>query len=136
VTLREGNDVTFVANGQLVARSLEAAERLTADGIRAGVLEIHTIKPFDAEAVLAAAKASGAMVAAEEHVMIGGLGSAVAEVLAEAGVPAVLRRVGINDTFAESGPYYAQLDKYGMSVDHLLQAARAAMDGRRVPVPA
>jgi transketolase len=134
VPLREGSDVTFIANGQLVARSLEAADGLAEQGINAGVLEIHTIKPLDVEAIVRASRTSGAIVAAEEHVITGGLGSAVAEVLAEAGTPVALRRVGIADTFAESGPYYPMLDKYGMSVEHLIKAAHAAIEARRAPV--
>lgn len=136
VTLREGSDVTFIANGQLVARSLVAADELAASGISAGVLEIHTIKPIDVDAIVRVARATGAIVSAEEHVVIGGLGSAVAEVVTEAGVPVALRRIGLLDTFAESGPYYPMLDKYGMSVDHLVRAAHAAMNARRVPVAA
>lgn len=125
-TLRDGSDVVIFANGILLSRSLEAADRLAAEGISARVVEIHTVKPLDVEAVVHHARACGAVVTAEEQTVVGGLGGAVAEVLAEQ-APTPLRRVGLHDRFAETGPYEALLDRYGMSVDDVVQAARAAV---------
>jgi transketolase len=126
VPLRPGCDVTIICNGQMVARSLEAAELLDGEGISAAVLEMHTVKPLDTEAVIAAAKATGALVTAEEHSIIGGLGGAVAEAITDA-YPVPLKRAGLADRFAETGPYHAILDRYGMSVAHVVAAARAAV---------
>jgi len=128
VTVREGSDVTFVAVGTMVARSLAAARELESHGIEAGVVDLHTIKPIDVDAILAAASRSRAIVTAEEHSIIGGLGGAVAEVIADLGIGVPVRRVGLRDEFAESGPYFAMLDKFGMSVDALVTTARAALD--------
>jgi len=115
ITLLEGEDATIVACGVLVARSIEAARNLAARGIRVRLVEMHTIKPLDGELVVRCARETGAMATVEEHSIIGGLGSAVAECLSEAH-PVPLERVGVRDTFAESGPYPDLLDKYGMSV--------------------
>lgn len=127
IVLRKGGDVTLVGTGMLLHRCLEAAQRLEeAEGISARVIEIHTIKPLDRSLILQAAQETTALVTAEEHTIIGGLGSAVAEVTAgEAPVPVI--RVGINDTFSESGPYLELLDRYGMSVDSIVDAARRAI---------
>jgi len=127
IVLRKGGDVTLVGTGMLLHRCLEAAQRLEeAEGISARVIEIHTIKPLDRSLILQAAQETAALVTAEEHTIIGGLGSAVAEVTAgEAPVPVI--RVGINDTFSESGPYLELLDRYGMSVDSIVDAARRAI---------
>jgi transketolase len=130
ITLRAGSDVTLICNGMLVSRCLEAADRLASDGISAAVLEMHTVKPLDVDAVIAAARATGALVAAEEHSIIGGLGGAVAEVTADV-YPVPVKRVGLADRFAETGPYAAILDRYGMSVEHVVAAARAAVDAKR-----
>ena len=126
ITARDGGDVTLVGTGIMVGRCLEAAEALAAQGIGARVLDMHTIKPLDEEAVLAAARETGALVTAEEHSVIGGLGGAVAEVVADA-CPVPVKRVGLADCFAETGPYHAILDRYGMSVGHIVQAARDAL---------
>ena len=126
VTLREGKDLTLVATGIMVTTALEAATELAAEGIEATVLDMHTIKPLDAEAVISAAKSTGAIVTAEEHSIIGGLGSAVAEVLAEnSQVP--LKRVGIQDSFGESGKPAELLEKYGLTVKHLVSAAKEVL---------
>lgn len=122
-TLRDGGDVTLIANGILLSRALEAAERLAADGIAARVLDMHTVKPLDVEAVLRAAEETGAIVTAEEASVVGGMGGAVAEVLGEH-QPVPLKRVGVADRFTETGPYAALLDRYGMAVDDVVQAAR------------
>jgi transketolase len=126
VTLVDGDDVTIVACGVLVARSLQAAEQLRSEGVYARVVEIHTIKPFDTELVTRCAQETGALVTAEEHTVIGGLGGAVAECVA-ATCPVPLERVGIADTFAECGPYHDLLDKYGMSVDAIVNAVRRVL---------
>ena len=126
VILREGKDLTLVATGIMVTTALEAATELAAEGIEATVLDMHTIKPLDAEAVISAAKSTGAIVTAEEHSIIGGLGSAVAEVLAEnSQVP--LKRVGIQDSFGESGKPAELLEKYGLTVKHLVSAAKEVL---------
>ncbi len=113
ILMREGKDVTIIATGLEVSESLEAAKMLEADGISAEVINIHTIKPLDAELVTASAKKTGKVVTVEEHSIIGGLGGAVAEVLAEQ-APTKMLRIGINDTFGESGPAKALIEKYGL----------------------
>ena len=126
IQLRAGSDVTLICNGMMVSRCLVAAETLAEEGISAAVLEMHTVKPLDTEAILRAARETGALVTAEEHSILGGLGGAVAEVITDA-YPVPLKRVGVLDRFTETGPYLAILDRYGMSVDHVLAAARAAV---------
>jgi transketolase len=123
ITLKDGNDLTIVACGVLVARALEAAKMLRQEGIHARVVDMHTIKPLDAELLEACARETGAIVTAEEHSIIGGLGGAVAECLA--GIcPTPIERVGLDDTFAECGPYVDLLEKYGMSAQAIADAAR------------
>ena len=117
-----GGDVTIFANGLMLARSLEAAEELAGLGIGARVVEVHTVKPLDVDAVVRAAEETGAIVTAEEHSIVGGLGGAVAEVLSER-QPVPLKRVGIADRFTETGPYAALLDRYGMAVQDIVAAA-------------
>ena len=126
VTLRAGNDVTLIGCGLMVSRCLEAADRLEAEGVHARVLEMHTIKPLDVEMVLKAARETGAIVTAEEASILGGLGAAVAEAVSDA-CPVPVKRVGIADRFAESGPYDTLLERYGMGVQDIIQAARAAI---------
>ena len=111
IVLREGKDLTIIANGLCVAPSLEAAEKLAEEGIDAKVINIHTIKPLDTELVIAAAKETGKVVTVEEHSVIGGLGGAVCECLAEA-APVPVKRIGIYDVFGESGAAAALLEKY------------------------
>ena len=110
IVLREGKDLTIIANGLCVAPALEAAEKLAADGIDAKVINIHTIKPLDEELVVAAAKETGKVVTVEEHSIIGGLGGAVCECLAEK-APVPVKRIGIHDVFGESGPAAELLHK-------------------------
>ncbi len=130
ITLLQGSDVTIIANGTMLARTLEAADELKKLGIEARVVEMHTVKPLDQELVVTAARETGAIVTAEEHSIIGGLGGAVAEVVSEqAPVPVV--RVGIHDRFAETGPYFALMDKYGMAVADIVAAARKAVGLKR-----
>ena len=123
IVLREGKDVAIIATGLEVAESLAAAEMLAADGIDAKVINIHTIKPLDEELVVAAAKETGKVVTVEEHSVIGGLGSAVAEVLAEK-APTKMMRIGINDTFGESGPAVALIKKYGLDAESIYKKVK------------
>ena len=111
VVLREGKDVTIVATGLCVSSALEAAEKLAADGIDAKIINIHTIKPLDEELIVAAAKETGKVVTVEEHSVIGGLGSAVCDALAEK-CPVPVKKIGVQDVFGESGPAAAHLAKY------------------------
>ena len=126
VNLAEGKDVTIVATGITVAMALEARNLLAADGISARVINIHTIKPIDREILIDAAKNTGAVVTAEEHNIIGGLGSAVAEVLAET-LPVPVLRVGIRDTFGHSGTVPALLEAYGLTPAAIAEKAKAAV---------
>lgn len=116
IVMREGTDVTIVACGLMVQSALEAAERLAADGISAEVIDMHTIKPIDADLIVESAKKTGRVVTCEEHSVIGGLGSAVCDVLAER-FPVPVRKLGVNDVFGESGPAVDLLHKYGLDVD-------------------
>ena len=111
VVLREGKDVTIVATGLCVSSALEAAEKLAADGIDAKIINIHTIKPLDEELIVAAAKETGKVVTVEEHSVIGGLGCAVCDALAEK-CPVPVKKIGVQDVFGESGPAVALLAKY------------------------
>ncbi len=119
--LRQGKDVAILACGIMVAEALAAAEELEKEGISARVLNISTLKPLDTEAILKAARETKALVTAEEHSIIGGLGSAVAEVLAE-NEPTPLVRVGVKDTFGESGKAPELLEKYGLTAGHIKAA--------------
>lgn len=124
VTLREGKDLTIIATGLCVSASLEAAEKLAADGIDAKVINIHTIKPLDEELVVAAAKETGKVVTVEEHSIIGGLGSAVAECLGEK-APTPMLRIGVKDVFGESGPAVKLLEKYGLDAQGIYESVKA-----------
>ena len=124
--LRNGSDLTLVVAGVPLARTMEAAERLAKEGVQARVIEMPTIKPIDRELLVEAARETGAVVTVEEHNIMGGLGSAVAEVLAQE-APVPMEFVGIKDTFCESGPYEALLDRYGLSVDDIVAAAKAVL---------
>ena len=124
IVLREGKDVTIVANGLCVAASLEAAEKLATDGIDAKVINIHTIKPLDEDLIVAAAKETGKVVTVEEHSVIGGLGSAVCDALAEK-CPTKVCKIGINDVFGESGPAVELVKKYGLDADSIYEKVKA-----------
>ena len=113
VVLREGKDVTIVATGLPVASALEAAEMLAKDGVDAEVINIHTIKPLDEELIVASAKKTGKVVTVEEHSVIGGLGSAVCDALAET-FPVPVKKIGMQDVFGESGPALELVHKYGL----------------------
>lgn len=124
VTLREGSDVTIIATGLTVSESLAAAEKLEADGISTRVINMHTIKPLDQEAVVKAAADTGKIVTVEEHSIIGGLGSAVCDVVAEK-APAKVFKIGIMDTFGESGPAVELIKKYGLDADSIYEKVKA-----------
>lgn len=126
VQLVEGTDVTIMATGIMTAPARAAAEELAKEGIHARVLNIHTIKPLDKEAVMKAASETGAIVTCEEHSIIGGLGSAVAEVLVE-NQPVPMERIGVMDTFGESGTPDALLKKYHLTVGDIVAAAKKAV---------
>jgi transketolase len=128
--LRDGKDLTIVANGIMVAPALDAAETLAADGIQARVLDMHTVKPADRDALEAAAHETGALVVAEEHLAHGGLGSVVAYTLAEI-APVPIRYVNIGDQFGESGAPDALLEKYGLTAGKIVEAARAAVAAKK-----
>ena len=123
VLLKEGKDVTIVATGIMVSKALEAAEVLAAEGINAEVANIHTIKPIDKELLVETAKKTGAIVTAEEHNVIGGLGSAVAEVIVES-YPVPMRKVGTMDTFGESGKPDDLLKKYNLTAEAIVKAVK------------
>jgi transketolase len=124
--LREGKDAAIMANGIMVAMALEAAEELAQAGISVGVVNVASVKPLDVETIVRTAQQTKAVVTAEEHNILGGLGSAIAEVLAE-NAPVFLRRVGINDTFGESGRPQELLDKFGLTKEALITAVHEVM---------
>lgn len=124
VVLREGKDLAIIATGLPVANCLEAAEKLAADGIEAKVINIHTIKPLDEELVAAAAKETGKVVTVEEHSVIGGLGSAVCDVLC-AQAPTKVLKIGINDTYGESGPAAELVKKYGLDAESIYEKIKS-----------
>ena len=126
VQMKDGSDVTIVATGIMVNMALEAAATLDAEGISARVINIHTIKPLDKEIVVKAAKETGAIVTAEEHNIIGGLGSAVAEAVCEA-CPVPVTRVGTNDVYGHSGKVPPLLEMYGLTVENMVAKAKAAI---------
>ena len=123
VVVREGSDVTIIACGLMVAEALEAAEALAADGIDAEVINMHTIKPIDADLIVKSATKTGHVVTVEEHSVIGGLGSAVADVLCEQ-CPTPLKKIGVNDTFGESGPGAELLHKYGLDAANIVATTK------------
>jgi transketolase len=129
LTLREGRDVTVMTTGLMCTRALEAAETLAAEGISAQVLHIATVKPIDVDAVVAAATRTGLVVTAEDHNVIGGLGSAVAEVLGEH-APTRMKRVGVADTYSESAPNELILEKYGLASRHIVRACMDLVESR------
>ena len=124
VVLREGKDITLIATGLPVAETLEAAEKLAADGIDAKVINIHTIKPLDEELIVEAAKETGKVVTIEEHSVIGGLGSAICDVLSE-NYPVKVLKIGVNDVFGESGPALELIKKYELDADSIYKKVKA-----------
>lgn len=127
IKLSEGNDVTIVATGIMVDTAIEAKNVLAEEGINARVINIHTLKPLDTALLVEAAKETGAIVTVEEHSIIGGLGSAVAEALCEE-CPVPVIKVGVNDTFGESGKPNELLEKYGLTVDAVVTAAKKSLN--------
>ena len=126
VVYREGSDVTIVATGYMVHLALEASDMLKAEGIDAGVINIHTIKPIDKDLIVSAAKKSGAIVTAEEHNIIGGLGSAVSEVVCES-CPVPIVRVGVEDAYGRSGQVPELLEIYGLTSKNIADKAKLAI---------
>ncbi len=124
--LHEGTDVTIIANGLMVAPALDAAEALCGQGIKARVLDMHTVKPIDKDALLSAAKETGAFVVAEEHLAHGGLGSVVAMTIAEHH-PVPIRYVNLGDQFGESGSPEALIEKFGLTADNVAKAVKAVL---------
>ena len=123
IVMREGADVTIIACGLMVGEALEAAEQLAAEGIDAEVINMHTIKPIDADLIVKSATKTGHVVTVEEHSVIGGLGSAVADVLCEQ-CPTPLKKIGVNDTFGESGPGAELLHKYGLDAANIVATTK------------
>lgn len=126
VQLTEGNDVTIIATGLMVNEALIAAETLKNEGIAARVINMATIKPIDRDAIIRAAQETGVIVTAEEHSIIGGLGSAVTEVVCET-VPVPVVRIGVNDVFGQSGPAVDLLKLYGLSAENIVEKAKYAL---------
>ena len=122
--LREGTDVTIIANGLCVGESLEAAEKLAADGINAKVINMATVKPLDDELVIAAAKETGKVVTVEEHSVIGGLGSAVCDVLSEK-APTPVLKLGVQDVFGHSGPAVELIKEFGLDSEGIYKSVKA-----------
>ena len=127
VLLKDGKDVTIVATGLMVNEAIIAADTLAAEGIDARVINIHTIKPIDKDILVAAAKETGAIVTAEEHSIIGGLGSAVSEALAEE-YPVPVVKLGVNDTFGKSGPAVELLKIFGLDAENIVIKAKKAIE--------
>ncbi len=128
-TVREGNDVTVFSSGVQTTRAYEAAEQLAGDGIDVHLVHVPTIKPLDIEGIVAAARKTGFVITSEEHTIIGGLGGAVAETLGEHH-PVPVKRIGLADTFGESGPNDALLEKYGISIDKTAADIKALVGAR------
>ena len=126
ITLKEGNDLTIIAAGVEVNYSMEAAEKLEKDGIKARVIDMHTIKPLDADLVLKAAAETGKIFTVEEATVIGGLGSAVAELVSDKN-PVPVHRIGINDVFGESGPWSELMKKYKLDADGIYEQIKAKL---------
>lgn len=124
--MKDGSDVTIVATGLMVNESLEAAKALEAEGISARVVNIHTIKPLDKELICRCARETGVIVTAEEHSVIGGLGSAVAEAVTEC-CPVPVIKVGVNDEYGYSGPAVELLKRFGLSAENIAEKVKEAL---------
>lgn len=127
VTLKEGNDVTIIATGLMVNESLIACDMLKADGINARVVNIHTIKPIDKDLICKCAQDTGLIITAEEHSIIGGLGSAVSEVVTE-NCPVPVVKIGVNDVFGHSGPAVDLLKEFGLSAENIYNTTKSAIE--------
>ncbi|MEG2813371.1 MAG: transketolase C-terminal domain-containing protein, partial [Oscillospiraceae bacterium] len=126
IELISGNDITIVATGLMVSEAIKASDILKDEGINARVVNIHTIKPIDKEIIIKAAKETGIIVTVEEHNVIGGLGSAVCEVVCE-NFPVPVIRVGVNDVFGCSGPALELLEKFGLTADNIVKNVKSAL---------
>lgn len=127
VQLVEGSDITIVATGLLVYEAVKAAEALKEEGISARVINIHTIKPLDEEIIIKAAKETGVIVTAEEHSVIGGLGSAVCDVVS-ANCPCKVVKIGVNDVFGHSGPAVDLLKEFGLCAENIVKTVKEALN--------
>jgi transketolase len=125
--IHEGNDVTIIATGHLVWEAVEAARELEAEGISVDLINIHTIKPLDTEAIVRSAMKTGKVITCEEHMITGGLGSMVAQVLAKE-APSVMEFIGVNDSFGESGTPDQLMEKYGLKAKNIVAAAKRLME--------
>ncbi|KPU26702.1 transketolase [Caloranaerobacter sp. TR13] len=130
IMLEDGTDATIIATGVMVSAALEASKKLAEEGIRVRVINIHTLKPIDKDIIVKAAQDTGAIVTAEEHNIIGGLGSAVSEVLVE-NYPVPVEKVGIKDTFGESGNGDELLVKYGLTPENIIEAVKKVISRKR-----
>lgn len=123
ITMREGNDVSIISTGIMTSRAVEASDILKKSGISARVINIHTIKPLDTELIIKAAKETGKIITAEEHSVIGGLGSAVSELLSET-FPVIVKKIGVKDKFGKSGDGEELLKEYGLTAEAIVEAAK------------
>lgn len=126
ITVRDGKDITIVATGLMVGEAAEAAEKLAAEGINARVLNIHTIKPLDSELIIKAAKETGRIVTVEEHSVIGGLGSAVADCVS-GNYPVPVTKIGVNDVYGYSGPAVELLKEFGLCADNIVATVKKVL---------
>lgn len=123
-TLRQGRDAAIFASGIMVGESLQAVDKLREEGIEAALVNISTLKPIDRELIVAQARQTGAVVTAEDHSVIGGLGDAVQETLMDQGIHVPFKKIGVQDTFAETGSARQLFEKYGLSFDHIVNAVK------------
>jgi transketolase len=123
IQLRDGNDVTIIATGLMVAEALEAYDVLAGQGINARIINIHTIKPVDRDIIIKAAKETGKIIVVEEHSVVGGLGDAVGDVLCDT-CPVPMKKIGVNDVFGYSGPALELLEKFGLSSENIVKTAK------------
>lgn len=130
VTLKEGSDVTIIATGLMVNEAIEAGKLLEAEGINAEIINMHTIKPLDVEAIIASAKKTGCIVTAEEHNVIGGLGDAVCSAVSE-NYPVPVVKLGVEDTFGKSGPATELLHIFGLDADNIVKKAKIAISKKQ-----
>lgn len=127
VKIRDGKDITIIATGLMVNEAIEAAKTLESEGIDARVINIHTIKPIDKDIIIEAAKETGSVVTVEEHSVIGGLGSAVCDVLAES-YPVKVTKIGVNDVFGHSGPAVDLLKEFGLCADNIVDTVKKTLE--------